>query len=1026
MNVIRKALAVVLIVIISGLFTMGISAEKDTQSYENELVIMQSLGIMDESVPSAGKMQRKDFAKILYEILTYKTEKPKINVTEEEKTGLKEVSIDTSGFTDEIFFMDEVIEDIDFSADVTGSENTIKEETVVQLFSDVDEENEAFDAIMLANYTNLMTGSGNGKFEPSKNITAKEIAKIFVTMLGYRVEAEYNGGYPNGYWHTALKLKLLNNITLSMDDEVTAGQIAKIIYNAFSVKLMKSTNLIKEEDGTYTTSYKTEENVTFLSDLLGMIKIKGQVTANDVSNLSGKSGLLTGYMMINDVMYKVSEKIKNSQNYIGGYVEAYVTSSDRTVEEIRYINFITEAEVELIEAEDIAEFSGNTLTYYKNDKKRTVNIDASVPVIYNGLAVKTPTVDMYDIDAGSIRLTKIGGALKTVTIWKFKSFYIYGVDEIKKEFFNRDRTHVVNTDDKNDNRVYLFDEEGNPVDFSYIKRGQVVSYAKNKNVVTAYISRKFFSDTIDTIYYEDSKEKIGIKENKYELSSEYYENTEALELKAGKTYKFYTDYFGRIVWTEAEASEDCYSGIILDIISGGFNNGSIKLVSLDGIEPSEKEYEFSDTVRVECSDGTFKKYSGDGIVQELFDAKYIRYTIDSEEKVNYILVPLKQKGENGRLYTVAENKTYSYNYRTFFGGKVPIGENTKIVVEPMNAQDGDAYLFWEDIIYDIPSALYKIWAYQIAGEETPECIFIGNTFTASSDSIWYMDRYGANKVRILYDEEKGETYKAVEVNDIKGKKILRADFEYTDKNGNSCTALDIATGCADNNVYAIEKGDIFACTFYDAEKTKIKQVILLYRPTMKSPSGADGYIPTGAKSDMFFIKNSFIDAANSDMDLSLNTYSDGTYLKDGNPVVTGSETTINPYTGSGPLLTHGFLYHTNLDKYDYENKKQQQRQVMYYTTQDLSVADKYYETGLPDERVYDSTGEYTGVYINRVLNGCFLLRTFFEYNGSGDDFTVSRVNEGTLKPYTRYGNNCTRIIFPPQGEAIFINDNRIK
>ncbi len=1024
MKVIRKALAVVLIVLTSGLFTMGITAETDTESYENELVIMQSLGIMDESVPSAGKMQRKDFAKILYEILTYKTEKPKIKIIEEDETGLKEVSIDTSGFTDEIFFMDEVIEDIDFSADVTGSENTIKEETVVQLFSDVDEENEAFDAIMLANYTNLMTGSGNGKFEPSKNITAKEIAKIFVTMLGYRVEAEYNGGYPNGYWHTALKLKLFNNITLSMDDEVTAGQIAKIIYNAFSVKLMKSTNLVKEEDGTYTTSYQTQDNVTFLNDSLEIAKIKGQVTANDVSNLSGKSGLLNGYMMIDNVIYKVSDKIKNPQNYIGGYIEAYVTCSDRTVEEIRYINFSGEAEVELIEAKDIAGFSGNTLTYYKNDKKRTVNIDASVPVIYNGLAVKTPTADMYDIDAGSIRLTKTDGSLNTVTIWKFQSFYIYGVDEIKKEFFNRERTHVVNTEDKNDNKVYLFDEEGNSVDFSYVKRGQTVSYAKNGNVVTAYISRKFLSDTIDTIYYEANKKKIGIKENAYELATEYEENSNAIELEAGKPYKLYTDYFGRIVWAEAEVSEGYYSGIVLDIISGGLHNGSIKLVGLDEDEPCEKEYELADDVRVEGSDGTSKKYSGDSIVKALSDAKYIRYTVDSEEKVNYILVPLKEKGENGRLYTVAENKVYNYEYKTFFGGKIAIGSNTKIVVEPMNTQDGDEYLFWEDIVYDMPSALYNIWAYQIAGEETPECIFIGNTFTASADNIWYMDRYGANKVRILYDEEKGETYKAVEVNDIKGSKILRADFEYTDAGGNSCTALDIATGCVDNKVYSIEKGDIFACTFYDTEKTKIKQVVLLYRPTMKSPSGGDGYIPTGAKSDMFFIKNSFIDDVNGEIDLSLNIYSDGTYLKDGNPVGTGSYTTINPYTGSGALLTHGFLYHTNLEKYDNNDITQQRRQVMYFTTQDLSVADKYYEMGLSDERVYDDTGEYTGVYINRVFNGYGTTKVWFEYNGSGESFTVSRVNNSTLKPYTRYGNNCTRIIFPPQGGAIFINDNR--
>ncbi len=88
------------------------------------------------------------------------------------------------------------------------------------------------------------------QFEPEKNVTVQEFAKMVVTLLGYKETAEQQGGLPHGYMITAHRLGLFDSLYLEGASDISRGEVAVILVNALDVPLMKQTGFGAEVEFT--------------------------------------------------------------------------------------------------------------------------------------------------------------------------------------------------------------------------------------------------------------------------------------------------------------------------------------------------------------------------------------------------------------------------------------------------------------------------------------------------------------------------------------------------------------------------------------------------------------------------------------------------------------------------------------------------------------------------------------------------------------------------------------------------------
>jgi len=135
------------------------------------------------------------------------------------------------------------------------------------MFADVDETNKFSGYINYLVNCNVISGSGNGNFNPQDNLTVDAAYKILTTILGYGSMAEKLGGYPLGYGQIASDIKLNKGIVFN-GEFLTKGGAVKLINNALYAP-MASTEYISLGENIISNTEKNKEK-TIINDVLGM------------------------------------------------------------------------------------------------------------------------------------------------------------------------------------------------------------------------------------------------------------------------------------------------------------------------------------------------------------------------------------------------------------------------------------------------------------------------------------------------------------------------------------------------------------------------------------------------------------------------------------------------------------------------------------------------------------------------------------------------------------------------------------
>lgn len=399
-------------------------------------------------------------------------------------------------------------------------------------FSDVETERADCGAINFACDMGIATGYGDGTFRPDNTLSVEQGVKITVSILGYDVYAENYGGYPAGYLSVAAMKGLLKNVTVGDAAELTWDNAANIIYNALN------TDILQNDVGT--DNYRTVEGENPLTKWMGISKIDGIITANDVTSINSENGVKKGYVQIGDEIY--AEKATGAKSLLAYPVTAYYKtdeSNEKILLNVENKKIVSEIK---IDAENISDetTTGKLVYFTKNNTKRESRlIGQDAVIIYNGkyLPRNKYTDSILKPDTGNVILADTDGDGKANVV-KINESEIYVVKDISvqsgviTDLYGKPNLKI---DAENGEAEVIITKDGESIPFSKIKSNNVLAVTASKDGL--YTNIEVFTEKKRGTVEEKGEDYIVVDGVKYPILSTY--KNEILSATLGSKTVFY-------------------------------------------------------------------------------------------------------------------------------------------------------------------------------------------------------------------------------------------------------------------------------------------------------------------------------------------------------------------------------------------------------------------------------------------------------------------------------------------------------
>lgn len=516
-------------------------------------------------------------------------------------------------------------------------------------FIDVEGNEDLKQAVSILYSRGIMVGGTDGRFRPDDSITAAEAIKTVVSLLGYDLIAQKNGGYYKGYLAEASELGILKNLSLRHDEAITRGEISLLLVNAFDVNVLGMSSssgmgmTIEESDNTMLMQYS------------GIYQDSGIITATQATGLDVANGCAANMVKIlSDDMERVYEVgDTDAESYLGYNVKLYYTIDDS---DDRVLKCVVEDKTTVltIPAEDIDSYDGN-LKYENGNRLATAKISQTAPVLINGVycgrLAHALTKNDFDFTSGEVKLINndSGSEYNVVMISSYINGIVAGVSEASEMILLKAMPKIP-FDSENENHKII--KNGQRIKPSDLNVFDVISamVSEDEQVVTVIVSPYSPVEvTVDRI----NDESISANGEEYSLCDSVcfnnllYTKEDFLKiLRVGNNVTLYMNIENKVVGVFSEVSDARYGYLIrahhitdeaeeafqLKLLTQSgkieriYCNEKVRLIK-DGIEKSVK---FPELTAALCDGGITTK----GI---------IRYTVDNDNKVKSVILPNTQK-----------------------------------------------------------------------------------------------------------------------------------------------------------------------------------------------------------------------------------------------------------------------------------------------------------------------------------------------------------------------------------------------
>lgn len=598
-------------------------------------------------------------------------------------------------------------------------------------FTDVSESHWAADIIQTAQETGIINGMGDGTFAPDGNVTYAQIATMIVRAMNYTMDAEYNGGWPNGYMKVAntADLNLFKNAPGSNDVASDRGVVIKMVYNALL-------GMYKEITGYENNSPIYTANRTLAEAKFNLIEEKGVLLGTTKTSISstelGENEVEIEYEPedSDESEAKVFDcSLTGLEEYLAQKITFYYKENAGLTPEVLAVTYdSSKTTTDTFDAEDIEKVEGfdGDAGSIKVDGVSKVKNCTGATIVYNGKVLSDADKTAIGADLNDMLLPEVG-TVKIVDSDKDDVYDVVFVDSYEVMVVSSagedrltgkvsaatdnntvDATTAVtlNLDDSID-RVVTVTKEGSEVKLRNLKKNDVATIKRSydNSVVDIVVTGENITGKVSGLSVKFDNSYATIDGEKYDVA-----NIATGDISTGVEGTYYFDKFGRIAYVEASGTGMLQSGEKYGWIMSGYesedgNDYIVYMMTQDGTAVEMKLASNLDLWTVDGQTSYSSKEEAAAAVDALISTNDFLRLNNGTDTTPIRLVKYKANSSNAisRLYCAVDSTLVSDESAlrmdpTNLNGKASMGDAVKGykiadgIIEftaPMNLEDMD-------------------------------------------------------------------------------------------------------------------------------------------------------------------------------------------------------------------------------------------------------------------------------------------------------------------------------------------------
>ncbi|MCK9478307.1 MAG: S-layer homology domain-containing protein [Firmicutes bacterium] len=414
-------------------------------------------------------------------------------------------------------------------------------------FVDLSANDENYNAVLIAYATGMISGEKEAlTFRPNDVITYEEAAKILLFILGYGEIADMSGGYPLGYWTTALQLRLFpNSASISSGDSIAAPALSQILLRALDIEPLQF-KAFNSDGGFYSTmlSHVKGESLLWVTRKVGYAR--GILEENMFTSLYGKSPIMRNTVKIDEVIYDTAG-IK-AWDLIGLNVEIYYQhEADGDSDKLLYIAPLDNGNiVHTIMGDQISRATDSLVVYYDDDRNKQISarVSRTASFLWNmeqtviepsRLKNENNIIKLIDNDKD--------GIVDVISVINYRVIQVdasSAYDFTISDFWGGEKITL----DPKDSRYRVHIEKNNKAaSFEAIEATDIISYAESSenttNIKLLQVSSAKITGTVNEINNTNSCITVGGIE--YKALKSFFDS-----VSVGMSGEFSLDFLGRL------------------------------------------------------------------------------------------------------------------------------------------------------------------------------------------------------------------------------------------------------------------------------------------------------------------------------------------------------------------------------------------------------------------------------------------------------------------------------------------------